>query len=124
MFANATGALLETFQRMLHFAPSHGAGGNHERAIGHRIGDVLALFGAGENVSRADRGTGLAKGRRIGIDHTQVVKAEVAHGARGCADVQRIARADQHYMETVEFSGRWQEGYFMPASWMGASLRS
>ncbi len=41
--------------------------------------------------------------------HAQMPEAEVAHGARGRADVERIARRDQNDAETVEFS-RSQQG--------------
>jgi len=39
----------------------------------------------------------------------QMTEAEVAHGARGCADVERIARRDQYDAQTVEF-GLSQQG--------------
>src|SRR5580700_11700356 len=119
MFANAASALLEPLEGMLDFALSHGAGGDYEGAIGDRVGDVFVLLGGGEDVGRADCGNCIAKGGRVGIDHTQVSEAEVAHGACGCANVQGIARGDEYHAETVEFEGEWQGDYFKTVGWFG-----
>src|ERR1019366_6882069 len=43
----------------------------------------------------ADCGNRFAKGNFVGIDDAQVVHSEVRHGARGGADVQRIARGNE-----------------------------
>src|SRR5579863_542582 len=94
---------------MLDLSLSHSAGGNYESAIGNCVGDVLELFGGGENVRCPDRGTRLAKRRPVRIDHAQMREAEVTHGARGGANIERIARGNQHYTQTVEFRGEWRQ---------------
>src|SRR5580698_8642160 len=111
MFANAADALFQALHGMLYFPASHGAGGNHESAICNGVSDILELFGTSENISCADCGTRLAKGWSIRIDNPQMREAEVAHGAGGRANVQRIAGRDQHHAEMVEFGGRWQGKY-------------
>ena len=70
VFANAARALLQALQGVFHFSIPDGAGGDHQRAVGDCIGDALELFSAGENVGCTDCGTGVAKSRRVGIDHT------------------------------------------------------
>lgn len=108
MLTNARSTLLQALEWMLDLTMSHSAGGDYESAIGDGIGDVLILFGGGENVSCADCRNRIAKGRAVGIDYAQVSEAEVAHGAGSCADVEGIAGGDQDYAEAVEFGGEWQ----------------
>jgi hypothetical protein len=41
-----------------------------------------------------------------------VAEAEIAHGARGRADIQRVARGHQNDAQAVELSGGWQARLF------------
>jgi len=94
-------------------SPMADGGGSHdERAIGDRFGDGLELFGAGEQRRGADGGTRLAKRGLVGIHDAQVAKAEIAHRAGGGADIERVARGNEHDAQTVELSGGWQARLF------------
>jgi len=70
MFTNPASALFQALHGMLHFPSPNGAGCNYECAIRNRFRDTLKLFGAGENVSRADCGTSFTKSWPVGIHHT------------------------------------------------------
>lgn len=71
---------------------------HHKRTIGHRFGNGLIDLGVGEGLSRTDRGTSVAKGNFIGIDHSQVRKTEIAHGPCRSTNIQRIADVHQDHV--------------------------
>jgi hypothetical protein len=82
---------------MVQFAAADRGGSNDEGAIGNGFGDSLKLFRAGEQRGGADGGTGLAKGDFVRVDHAQTEEPEVAHGASGGADIERVARGHQDH---------------------------
>ena len=53
------------------------------------------------NSDGANGGACFAKSDVVGIHHAQVEKAEVAHGAGGRADVERVSRGNQHHTKLV-----------------------
>ncbi len=90
-------------QRVLQGAVTHGRGADDERAIGHGFGDGGEFFRRGEDLGGADGRAGVAKGRGEGIDHAQASETEIAHGARGGANVERVARGYQNDAQAVGF---------------------
>ena len=86
---------------MLRFAAAEGGGADDEGAVGNRFGDRLKLFGAGEQRRGTDGGTGFAEGQLVRIDDAKMKEAEIAHGAGGGADVERVARGNEDDAETV-----------------------
>ena len=107
--ADQANSVLGTPQGMVQLAVADGGGSHDERAIGDGVGDALELLRIRKHGRGADGGARLAKGRLVRLDHAQMAEAEVAHGARGRADVERVARRNQNDAQTVEFS-RSQQG--------------
>src|SRR5271155_6138959 len=95
---------------MLQIPVADGGGSDDERAVGDGFGDGLELFGTLEYVRRADGGARFAKRRLVGIHHAQMPKSEIAHGAGGRADIERVARGDENDAQAVELSGAGQGG--------------
>ena len=87
-------------------------GADDQGAIGDCVGDALEFFGAGENGGGAHGGTRLLKRGRVGIDDAEMMEAEIAHGARGGADVERVARGDEDDAQAVGFGGSKQAAIF------------
>ena len=85
---------------------------DHELAIGHRFGHAVVLFRVLRHVGGAHGGPRFAKSRVVRIHHPQAGKAEVAHRARGRADVERIVRRHQDNAQAVE-TGRSGQGAFI-----------
>src|ERR1700728_2650793 len=76
---------------------------NDNRTICNGFCDTLIFLRVGQQLRRPDRRTSLAKRRVVGIDDAQMMKSKVAHRARGCADIKRIARSHQYHAKTIEF---------------------
>jgi hypothetical protein len=110
--ANEARAVFQAPERMLQFSVAHGRGSHHQRAIGNSSGDGVELFGACKQFRRANGGTRLAKSRVVGIHDAQASKTEVAHGARGSAHVERVARSYQYNAQAVEIGRSSQESSF------------
>jgi hypothetical protein len=110
--ANQARAVFESPQRMLQFTVTHRRGSHHERAIRNRRGNGLELFGPCKQLRSTDGGARLAKSRVVRIYHAQAAKAEIAHGARGSAHVERVARRHQHNAQAIEIGRRSQESSF------------
>ena len=73
---------------MMQFAAACCGGADDESAIGYGFGDGGELLGIGENwARRRPRKDCFAVGGIVGIHQAQMSAAEIAHGARGCADV-------------------------------------
>ena len=103
MLAQMTRGLVEPADRVLQLPKSYGGGPNNKRAILDGFSDGLELFGFGEQRRGADGGTGLAKSQIVGVHDAKMEKAKVAHGARGGADVERVARGHKHHPQPVGF---------------------
>ena len=84
---NDAGGGFEGAELMMQFAAACGGGADDESAIGYGFGDGGELFGIGENWGGADGGNCFAVGGIVGIHQAQMGAAEIAHGARGGADV-------------------------------------
>ena len=91
---------------------ANGRGSHDQRAIGDRFSDGFELFGAREQRRCADGGTRLAKRGLVGIHDPQAAETEIAHRAGSRADIERVARGDEHDAQTVELSDGWQAPLF------------
>jgi len=103
VLVEVTCGLVQAADRMLQLPKAYGSGSHNEGAILDGFRDGLELSCSGQQRRGADGGTGLAKGQFVGIHDAQVEKAEVAHGARGGADVERVARGDKNDPQPVGF---------------------
>ena len=104
MFANCTGARLETAQWMLQIAMANSSGADYERAVGHSVRDGCIFLRSGQKISAAHGGARLAKGAFERIDDSQVRAPEVAHRAGSRANVERITRRNEYDAQAVEFT--------------------
>src|SRR5580692_9501948 len=84
-------------ERVLQFPVTDRRGSDDKRAICDGLGHRLALLRASQQRRRPDRGTRLAKASVVWVDHSQMGKSKVAHGARSRANVERIARSYQDH---------------------------
>jgi hypothetical protein len=109
MFAQESRGLLEAANRVLRLAAADRGGPDNERAIRHSFRDGLKFFGAGEQWGGADGGARFAKCQFIRIHDAKMEEAEVAHGASGGANVERIARLDENDAQVVEL-GKGRQG--------------
>jgi hypothetical protein len=90
--------------------PITGSGGAHNQgAIRHGFCHAAILLRLRQQWRRAHSGTGFAERRFIRIHHSQAGKAQVAHGPRRRANVERIAGRNQHDADAVEFRISRQE---------------
>jgi hypothetical protein len=108
-------AIFQPSQRVRQFPVTDRCGSNHQRAVGHGFGNALVLFRARQQRRSSDGGTRLAKGYVVRVHHSKPEKPEIADGASGRADVERIARGHQHNAQTVEFSRNRQGWLFYDA---------
>jgi len=92
----------------MEMASADRGGADDERAVGDGVFDGFELLGAREHGRSADGGAGLPKRGRIGLYDAQMAEAEIAHGASGGADVERVARLDEDDAQAVGFSGAEQ----------------
>ena len=103
MLAEEACGLVQAADRVLQLPKAHGSGAHNQGAIFDGLRDGLELFGFGEQRLGTNGGTGFAKGQFVGIYDAQMEKAEVAHGARGGADIERVARGDKNDPQAVGF---------------------
>ena len=103
MLAQRTRGSVEPADRVLQLPKSHGSCSHHKGAIPDGFSDGLEFFGFGEQRRGADRRTGLAKRQFVGVHDAKMEKTEIAHGARGGADVERVARGDKDDPQPVGF---------------------
>ena len=76
---------------------------DYETAISDGIGKTIELLGICEHLGGwANGGARLAKGQLERMDYTQMKCAEVAHGARGGAEVERVTRPNQNDAQAIE----------------------
>ena len=103
MLAEEAGGLVQAAHRVLQLPKAHGSGSDNQGAIRYGVRDSRELFGFGEQRRGTNGGTGLAKSQFVGVHHSQMEKAEIAHGARGGPDVERVARGDKNDPQPVGF---------------------
>jgi len=108
MPADDGSARLQALERVLQVAMADRGGSNDEGAIGDGFGDGCEFPGIRQNVRRSDCGAGIFKSDFIGIHDPQMEKAEVAHGAGSCSDIEGIARVYQDDAKLIEFEGSGQ----------------
>ena len=102
--ANRSRAILQATDGVTQCAASHGSGSDNQRAISDGLRNVLEFLRVRKQRRGTDRGTCLTKGRIVGVHDAQMQETEVAHGASGRANVERVACGHQHDAQTVEFS--------------------
>ena len=103
MLADVTSSLLKTTNGVLQLTKADSGGSHNKSAVFDGFGDRLELFGFGEQRRGANGRTRLAKSEFVGVHHAEMKKAEVAHGASGGTDVERITRGDQNDPQAVGF---------------------
>ena len=94
---------------MLRNTAAYGAGANDERTVSDGFRDGIEFFGVGEKSRSVHGGARFAKCEIVGVHHTQMEKAKIAHGARGGTDIERVARVDEHDSKPVEL-GQSRQG--------------
>jgi hypothetical protein len=109
---NDARASFERAQRMMQFAAAGGCGADYQRAIRDRFRNGAELFGARENRRSAYGRTRFAICGVVGIHQAQMRAAEIAHGASGGANIQRIARRDEDDAKIVQEGRRIHERLF------------
>ncbi len=90
----------------------HRGGADNQRTISHGFGNGLVLFRRGEQLRSADCGTSFAECGFERSHDAQAEEAEIAHGPRGSADVEGIARGHQDDAQTIKFKRNGQECLF------------
>ena len=106
--ANFSGRRFERIQRVLQLSIADRRRADHQAAIRASFLDGGELPGFCQNRPSAYRGNRFAKGLFERFDQAQIERPEVAHGARGCADVERIAGAHQDDGKIFKFGARGQ----------------
>ena len=99
--ADQSSAVFDRAKGVLQFAMAERCGSDHEAAIGDRLGQRREFFGIAQDLVRVHRGTSLLKRDVIRVHQPQSREAEVAHGSRCRADVERVARGDQDDPQVV-----------------------
>ena len=94
--------MFEAFDGVLRVAAAHGGGADDESAVRHGFGNSLELFGASEKRRGAHSGACFTKSQFVGVDDAKMEETEVAHGAGGSANVERIARVDEDDAQVIE----------------------
>ncbi|HEX2713255.1 MAG TPA: hypothetical protein VHM88_13730 [Candidatus Acidoferrales bacterium] len=101
-FADEGSGLRQAFHGVLWAATSEGSGAYDESTVGDGFRDGFEFFSASEKGRSSDGGTSFAESKFVGIDDAEVGETEVAHGAAGGANVERVARGNKNDTETVE----------------------
>src|ERR1700741_258535 len=102
-FADEGSGSLEAPDGVLQLTEADGGGAHDERAVPDGFGEGFELFGEGEQRRGADCRARFAECQFVGVYDTKLEEAEVAHGAGGGADVERIARGDKNDAQAIEF---------------------
>ena len=102
---DAAAEIGQRHHRLLGLAGSERPGADHQRAIFDGIREALRAFGVLEEGFGPNGRLGLAPVRLIGRDDREMREAEVGHGSRRRADVERVARRDEHDLDAVELAG-------------------
>jgi len=101
--------LTEATDRVLRLAAADGCGTDNEGAIRNGFGNGFELFSAVKQWRGANGGTRFAEGQLVGIHDAKMKETEVAHGASGGANVERIAGLDEDDAQVVEL-GEGRQG--------------
>ena len=83
-------------------AEANGRCADDESAVCHGFGETLELFGTGKKRRGADGRARFTKSQFVRIHDAKMEKAEIAHGAGGGADIERIARIDEDDAQAIE----------------------
>jgi methylthioribulose-1-phosphate dehydratase len=89
-------------------AAGEGGGAEDEGAMGDGLLQGFRACGSLEEFFRADGGAGFAPVGLVGGNDGEPGEAEVDHGARGGADVERVARGDEDDVDRIEMGGSGQ----------------
>ena len=110
--ADDSRSFLQSPDRVMQIAVADGCGPHNERAIGDRIGHGFEFFRLRKDRRSSHGGACLAKRHLVEIHDAKVKESEVAHGASGSANIERVARAYQDNAEKVEFRSFGQAAIF------------
>src|SRR5205823_4859928 len=104
--SNKPPALLQIAHLFFRIPPAEGVRAHKERKPSNTLLHELESSALRDQWCRAHRRTRIAKRQFVGIHHTQMQKAKIAHRAGRGADVQRIPRVHQHHAQpfVVAFS--------------------
>jgi len=95
------------------------AGAENQGAVSHGFGESFIDFGLAEQIGSADGRLGFHPVLSVGGDDAQMMKAEVGHGARRRADVQRVAWGDEDDVDSGGLVG-WDQDKIL--AWTGLPL--
>ena len=124
MRADDRGGRFEALERMLEVAGSDGGSAYDEQTVRDGFSDGFELFGAGEEIGGTDGRACALECHVVGIHYPQVAKSEVAHGAGGCADVERIAGVYEDDAQLIELRRNRQDSLYFTVRRWGFRLRS
>src|SRR5579863_6388234 len=93
-----------------------GGGSNYKHTVRYGVGHALVFPRPAEQLGSADSGSRFTKGDFVWIYYSQVGETEIAHGAGGRAEVERIARRHQHHAKIAEISRSSQASRFYPGA--------
>src|SRR5665213_1349877 len=104
---------------------SHSCGADNKCAIRYRIGNSFKFFCAGQQSGSAHGRARLTKCSVVWMDDSQMLEAEVAHGACSRANIEWVARGYKHDTEAVRCHGLGLNDYVTIAAGMefGLSLK-
>jgi molybdate transport system permease protein len=103
--------LLQRIEPVLHLAIADSRGADHQRAIRDRIRNRLVLLRMFQQARGTHRRSRLPKRNLVGVHHSQVQKAEIAHRASRRAEVERVSRGDKHNPQAVGFRNSRHPAY-------------
>src|SRR5260370_18274117 len=97
--------MIERVQFVLQLTVPDCGGADNQAAIAHRGFNCFVFFSFGQQPLRAYCGDRFAKRLLVWSHHAQMQCAKVAHGTGGRADIEWIARTDQHHAKVFQFWG-------------------
>jgi hypothetical protein len=106
-FADEPSSSFEAVEGVFEDAVAPGRGADDEGTVLHGGGYTMILFTASEHGGSIHRGAGLQICDVVRVHETKMGKPEIAHGASGGPDVERVPGRNQHYAE--KFAICWHE---------------
>jgi len=97
---------------LFRLAMGEGSGARHQCAFCERLGERGELPGVFEQLRRPYGRPSFAPVGGVRRNHREPLKAEVGHGPRRSADIERIARADEDNLDTVAL-GLVKQGFIV-----------